>query len=137
MPEQYAHVITPLLMRLFLGLLFFFQGYDKVFRIGVRGVADAFETPMHQHAIGRPLLVSGAAITSYIELLGGLMLILGLFRYIALYALGFDLVLATIGLSIMQPLWDLQHVFRRFVILIALLIIPGTWDTFSLDYFLK
>lgn len=128
---------APLFLRLFLGILFFFQGYDKVFRVGIKGVTDAFETPMRQHAVGRPLLTMGAVITSYVELIGGALLILGLFRYVAMYALGFDLLLATLGFSIMQPMWDLQHVYRRFLLLIILLLLPTAWDTFCLDYFFR
>ena len=134
---EYSNEVAALLLRLFLGVLFLFQGYDKVFRVGIRGVIDAFETPMRDHAIGRPLLVAGAALTSYIELIGGGMLILGFYKYIALYALGIDLLLVATALTIVQPIWDMQHVFRRFILLIFLMLIPDIWDIWSLDHFLK
>jgi putative oxidoreductase len=137
MPTGYNSALVPFFIRVFLGILFFFQGYDKVFKVGVKGVADAFETPMRQHAVGRPLLITGAAITSYVEMIGGLLLIVGLFRQYTLYALGFDLLIATLGFSIMQPVWDLQHVFRRFLLIIILLMIPAAWDTICLDYFIR
>lgn len=125
-------IIAVLILRLILGALFFFQGYDKMFNLGLKEVASAFSLHNKMHVPG--FLVSiFVFITSYVELIGGAMLILGLFKSQVLYFLGFDLVVACIGFSMIRPMWDMQHVFPRLVILILLLLLPQEWDILSLD----
>jgi putative oxidoreductase len=122
-----------LFLRLFLGILFLVQGYDKIFNVKVKGVVEALEHPMREHSVGRPILLLGAFVTSYLEFFGGLFLIFGLFTLPVLYLLGIDLLVALIGLSIMRPIFDIQHLFRRAVLLAALLIMPEPWSIYSLD----
>lgn len=135
--EEYAEIIASFTARVFLGLLFFFQGYDKVFNIKISGVVRTFEQPYKQTGLPLFLLYAGVAVTSFIELAGGILLILGLFKYIALYLLAFDLLIATAGLSLINPMWDLKFSFPRLVILIFLLIIPQEWDKWMLDKWLN
>lgn len=130
---EYAEMIAAFTARVFLGLLFFFQGYDKVFNVGISGVVRTFDEPYRQTKLPKFLLLSGAVVTSFIEMIGGLLLILGLFKYLALYFLAFDLLIAAAGLSLMNPMWDLKFSFPRLVLLLFLLLIPESWDQWALD----
>ena len=38
--------VLSLLLRLVLGILFIFQGYDKVFRVGMKGVTESFQVQL-------------------------------------------------------------------------------------------
>lgn len=74
-----------------------------------------------------------AYYTSYIELVGGILLITGLFKKWALYLLAIDLLVVSFGHGLLEPIWDLQHVIPRAVLLIALFLLPQEWDKWSLD----
>jgi putative oxidoreductase len=130
---EYAEIIAAFTARVFLGLLFFFQGYDKVFNVKISGVIKTFEQPYRQTKLPLIFLQTGAIVTSFIELIGGLMLIFGLFKYIALYLLAIDILIATAALSWMNPMWDLKFSFPRLALLIFLLVIPADWDQWALD----
>jgi putative oxidoreductase len=130
---EYAEIIAAFTARVFLGLIFFFQGYDKVFNVKISGVVKTFEQPYRQTKLPLIFLQAGAIVTSFIELIGGLMLIFGLFKYIALYLLAIDILIATAALSWMNPMWDLKFSFPRLVLLIFLLVIPADWDQWTLD----
>lgn len=126
-----------LIARLFLGILFFVQGYDKVFRVKVQTVYTTM-LPSFNRINMNPILVKVMAyITSYLELIGGFMLILGLFTKGVLLVLGVDLLIVAIGLGILTPMWDMQHAFPRLILLLVLLILPDYWNVFSLDELLK
>lgn len=124
------------IVRVFLGLLFFLQGYDKVFCIGVKQVIETVHTPLS--AKGVPVFFStlGTYFTSYIELVCGAFLIIGFAKYYCLYLLGFDLLFAAIAFGIVEPVWDMKHIFPRLSLLIFLLVIPSSWDVISVDYIL-
>ena len=122
-----------LIMRLLLGVIFFLQGYGKIFDIGVE--------ELHEFAFARdfkdilPVWTTKltAYYTSYVELIAGLMLILGLFRDWALYFLASVLIIVSIGHGIVNPFWPLSDVAFRAMLLIPLLLLPATWDTIRLD----
>jgi putative oxidoreductase len=122
------------LARVILGLLFFFQGIDAVFNIKINGVLQTIEEPLSKIGIPKFLIVTGAWFTCYIELIGGFLLIIGFAKYYAMYLLGLDLIIASIAFGIMKPMWDMQFVFPRLVLLIFLLVIPSEWDVLSVDY---
>jgi putative oxidoreductase len=69
------HDIAPLLLRLGIGLTFFFSGLGKVLG-GVDGVAGFFGS------LGIPFPALMAPVIAYLELFGGLALILGVFTRI-------------------------------------------------------
>jgi putative oxidoreductase len=123
-----------LIARVFLGLLFFFQGFDAVFRVKLSGVLQTIEEPMSRFGMPRFFIVAGAYFTSYIELIGGFLLIIGFAKYYAMYLLGIDLLIASIAFGIVKPMWDMQHVFPRLALLLFLLMIPSHWDVISVDY---
>ncbi|MEP7265027.1 MAG: DoxX family protein [Bacteroidota bacterium] len=131
------HSAAALLTRLFLGILFLFQGYDKVFTIKIAGVIEEFRYELNKKHIPLAAVRTGAWITSLIELAGGALLILGIAKYTVLYFLAADIIMVSIAFSIIRPMWDLQFVFPRLLLLILLLILPAEWDVLSVDYFLK
>jgi len=120
--------------RVFLGVLFFLQGYDKVFRLGVKQVVQAVDTPLSERGVPKFMNTLGAYFTSYIELICGAFLILGFIKYYCLYLLGFDMLFAAIAFGIVEPVWDMKHIFPRLALLLFLLIIPSQWDVLSVDH---
>jgi len=133
----YKLEIVEFIIRLFAGTLFFFQGYDKVFKIKISGVVDTFlEDAEHIH-IHKPLVTAFTYCTSFIELICGALLVIGLFTNYALVALGFDLVLVCFAFSIIRPMWDMQYVFPRLVLITFLLILPNEYTKIALDYLLN
>lgn len=127
-----------LISRLLLGFIFFFQGYGKVFNWGVDQFMrmDFFYKP-YKDILPDFLIFGTAYYTSYVELIGGFLLIIGFKRDYALYALGSVLVLVTIGHGIAEPIWDLSHVMYRAILLLGLLFLPKEWDIYSLDHWIK
>lgn len=128
--------IGVLTLRLLLGFIFLMQGYGKVFNWGVDGVyTSGFATESYQ-MFPDLLLYFFAYYTSYIELIGGLLLIIGLWRDYSLYALASVLVIVTFGHGLASPIWDLSHVMFRAIPLIGLLLLPKNWDRYSIDGFI-
>lgn len=133
--HTYHHeVASVLIARIFLGVLFFLQGYDAIFKIKLRGVYDTVEGPLRAKGIPEFIIRFGVFFTSYIELVCGLFLVFGFLKYYSLYLLGIDLIAVSIIFGLIKPMWDMQHVFPRLVLLLFLLIAPSNWDVFSIDY---
>jgi putative oxidoreductase len=130
----YNEMAAVLLIRIFLGILFFWQGFDKVFNLKIRGVIETFKHPLIEKHFPPFLIPLAAYYTSYIELIGGFLLIIGFAKYIVLYLLGIDLLMVSLAFSIIKPMWDLQQIFTRLVLIAALLVLPSHWDVISLDY---
>jgi uncharacterized membrane protein YphA (DoxX/SURF4 family) len=125
------------IVRVILGILFFFQGHDKLFNVKISGVIDFFKKELGEKKIPGIFVNLSAWYTSCIEFVCGGLLILGMFKTLALYLLGIDLILVAGAFSIMKPVWDMQFVFPRLILLTALLYLPSEWDTFSLDFLMK
>ena len=124
-----------LLIRLVLGIVLLSQGIDKVFNIKIGGVVEALRFPNYgKNLIPLPLLYISAIYTSYVELIGGLAIIIGAFVPYFLYALGLDMVIAVIGLSYKEKMTDLRHIFPRLIMIFILMMMPAKWDLFSLDH---
>ena len=124
--------IALLLMRVVLGILFFFQAYDKIFKLGIENVINTFRQALSGTFLKGRLLDSVVYISSYLEMIGGAMLIAGLWRDQVLYILGADLLAVALIFSLIKPMWDLQFYFPRLVLLITLLLCPHEWDSFTL-----
>jgi uncharacterized membrane protein YphA (DoxX/SURF4 family) len=127
-------IAAALLPRLLLGVLFLFQGFDAVFRVKLKGIMAEIQPTLIARGVPLFLITVGAYFTSYIELICGILVILGFVKYYALYLLGIDLLLATFAFSLVKPMWDMSHVFPRIVLLLFILIIPSNWDVISVDY---
>src|SRR6478735_8709739 len=91
--------LAELFLRIFTAILFLFQGYDKLFRIKIPGVVEAFQGEAANYRIPKWLLVFVAYYTSFTEFFCGLLLLIGLFSNYALFALGLDMILVTIAFS--------------------------------------
>ena len=134
---EYKLQITETIIRIFAGVLFFFQGYDKVFKVKMNAVIETFiEDAEHIH-VRKPWVAAIIYVTSYIELLSGLLLIIGLFTNYALLTIGFDLLLVCFAFSIVRPMWDMQYVFPRLILICTLLFLPNEYNKISLDYLLN
>tara|TARA_B110000285_G_C14950840_1_gene526706 strand:- start:298 stop:702 length:405 start_codon:yes stop_codon:yes gene_type:complete len=128
--------IAVFILRVLLGLIFMMQGFGKVFTWGLDNVYKGFQ-PYEETFLPKFLLVFTAYFTSYIELIGGFLLVIGLFRNYALYALGLVLLIVSFGHGLSSPIWDLSHVFPRAVLLIALLLIPEEWDKWQTEKLIR
>ena len=126
-----------LFIRVLLGIIFFFQGYGKIFTMGVSQVYDRFFKEFESTRLPNWLILTTAYYTSYAELIGGLLLIAGLFRKQAMYLLALDLLIVSFGHGFMEPIWDLSHVIPRAVLLAALFFLPQSWDSWNLDALMK
>lgn len=125
---------TLLLCRLLLGVLFLFQGYEKIFKFKISGVESVYKADLVKRGIPAFLIRPSIFISSWLEFLGGIMLIPGLFTYVTLGVLGINLIGAAVAFSMARPMWDMQYFFPRFALLIFLLIAPHTWNVYSFDY---
>lgn len=130
--------IALLTLRLLLGFIFLMQGYGKVFSWGVENLYSmVFFHGTYEDMLPDSLIRATAYYTSYVELIGGFLLVLGLFRDYALYALASVLVIVSIGHGMAEPIWDLSHVIYRAILLVAILLLPKEWDRFSVDGLVK
>ncbi len=127
-------VVAMFVVRVFLGFLFFFQGFDSVFKIKVKGVLHAIKEPLLQKGVPNSLITLGAYYTSYTNLICGFLLIIGFAKYYALYFIGLGILMTAVAFSIIKPMWDMQYVFPRLVLMIFFLIAPTHWDVISVDY---
>ncbi len=134
---EYKLYIAETLVRVFAGILFFFQGYDKLFKIKMPGVIDTFMADAYRRNISRSFVSLIAYYTSIVEFVGGILLVLGLLSNYALYALGIDLLLVCFAFSFIEPMWDMKHVFPRFLLIILLLLLPLEQNILSLDYLIN
>ena len=134
---DYNDSIALLLLRIVTGILFFFQGYDKIFNIKIRNVVKTFNDPLNKFQIRQGILMPLITLSSFIELISGLLLIIGLFRNSALILLSFNMICVALTFSLIKPMWDMKFYFPRLIFLIFLLIgLPGH-DIFSLDWIFK
>ena len=121
------------LLRTLLGLIFLMQGWGKVFSFGIDGVYKSAFAAMETTWIPVFLLKFTAYFTSYAELIGGLFLVLGLFRKWTYLAFGVVLLLVSYGHGLTSPIWDLQNVFFRAALLVPLMLLPIEWDKWAVD----
>ena len=120
-------------IRLIAGILFFFQGYDKIVKMGVKNVVYTFRDSLSKTFLKGGVLSSAIYASSYIEMMGGAMLITGIARNYLLYILGFDLVCVALVFSLIKPMWDMQFYFPRLILIISLLLLPAEWDVIVLQ----
>jgi uncharacterized membrane protein YphA (DoxX/SURF4 family) len=133
MSDQTSRAAGMLFTRVVLGIIFIMQGYGKIFTYTVPKVYNMFFKDFEATFLPKWLIWSTAYFTSYIELSCGFLLIIGLFREYALYFLAVDLLIVSFGHGILEPIWDLQHVISRAILLITLLLVPRQWDRWNAD----
>jgi uncharacterized membrane protein YphA (DoxX/SURF4 family) len=133
MNDKTPRAAALLFTRALLGIIFLMQGYGKVFTYTVPKVYSMFFNDFEKTLLPKWLIWGTAYYTSYVELICGFLLIIGLFRKYALYLLGVDLLVVSFGHGLIEPIWDLQHVMPRAILLIILLLAPGEWDKWNAD----
>lgn len=124
--------IAEVFVRCFLGILFLFQGYDKLFVVKIKNVINAFHHETDRKHIPSFLLYFTSYFTSITEFTGGISLITGLFHQYVPIILVINLLIVAIAFSFLRPMWDLQHVFPR-VILLTLILLLSNYFYFGLD----
>ncbi|MFT5779672.1 MAG: putative membrane protein YphA (DoxX/SURF4 family) [Crocinitomicaceae bacterium] len=122
-----------LIIRLVLGFIFLMQGFGKIFSMGVDLVHYKYFAGSFKDILPESITYATAYYTSYVELLGGLLLLIGFKRDLALYFLGSVLIIVSFGHGLLDPTWGVQDVLFRLMLLAALLLLPKTWDTISID----
>ncbi|NNC82875.1 MAG: DoxX family protein [Flavobacteriales bacterium] len=124
-----------LFVRVSLGILFLFQAIDKIFTVGLKEFTSTILSGMKKDQVPPGFIRFSAYVSSYIELVGGVFLILGLFLPEVYIILALNLIMVILSFSYMQALWDLKHVFPRMVLLVFLMIMSHELDLYSLDHF--
>ncbi|MFM7823531.1 MAG: DoxX family protein [Bacteroidota bacterium] len=135
--DEISKMVAIMTARVILGLLFLFQGYDKIFRVGIGQVSNAVNTGIGNGFLSPKLVNTTVFISSWIELIAGGMMVLGIFKTIASVALCANLIVVTIGFSWSKPIWDEMHVFVRLSLLLLVMMLPTQWDQLSLDNLIK
>ena len=133
MNQEFNISIAILLLRLVTGILFYFQGYDKIFKIKIDGVVRTFNDSLKDALIPSSLLRPLVYLSSYVELICGGLLFFGLFREYSLYLLAADLVFVAFAFSSIKAMWDLHFFLPRMVFIVSLLLLPPQNDFWSLD----
>ena len=133
MSDQTSRAAGIFFTRALLGIILIMQGYGKIFTYTVPKVYNMFFKDFEATFLPKWLIWCTAYCTSYVELICGFLLIIGLFREYALYFLGVDLLIVSFGHGILEPIWDLQHVIPRAILLITLLLTPQQWDQWNVD----
>lgn len=133
-PTPLNQAVSAFTVRTILGLIFLMQGFGKVFTWGMEVLYHKnFFHGTFKDLLPEFIIYATAYYTSYIELIGGFLLVIGFKVDYALYALASVLIIVTFGHGLAEPIWDLSHVMYRTILLVTLLILPKSWDRFSLD----
>ncbi|GIV27010.1 MAG: hypothetical protein KatS3mg027_0824 [Bacteroidia bacterium] len=121
--------------RWLLAILFFFQAYDRIFRVGLKEATNIIYYQSTEQKLPFTVVKMGVYLTSYIELIAGLLLFIGLFRDYVLYVLCIDLLIAAFGFSYLKPMWDMKHYFPRFIVLCIQLFLPSSSYVIALEHY--
>ena len=131
--QHYQLYTFEFLIRVFTGIIFLFQGYDKLFSVKLKQVVDTFDDEAEKKHIPKTLVIISSYYSSIVEFTGGLFLLLGIFKPIVLTLLGIDLLMVAVAFSSLEAMWDMKHVFPRFVLVSIMMILPPHWEFFSLS----
>lgn len=133
METNQQRIAAAFFLRVLLGLIFLMQGWGKVMGWGVGNVYQNVFASFETTFLPVFALKFAAYFTSYAELIGGFLLAIGLFRKYAYYSLGLVLLLVSFGHGLQEPIWNLQHVIFRAILLGACLMMPLDWDQWQAD----
>jgi uncharacterized membrane protein YphA (DoxX/SURF4 family) len=133
MNTQQSRAAGIFFIRALLGIIFFMQGLGKIFIFTVPVLYEKFFKSFEGGILPKWLIWATAYYTSYIELIGGFLLIAGLFRKYAVPLLALDLLIVSFGHGLEAPIWDLSHVMPRALLLIVLFLAPQEWDVYCAD----
>lgn len=129
-------IVAAFFFRVLLGLIFLMQGWGKIMKYGFEGLGKMFAS--YKETFLPSFLVDFTMyFTTYAELIGGFLLVIGLFRRYAYYTLVAVLLIVSFGHGLTNPIWDLQHVIFRAILLGACLMLPYSWDQWHSDRFFR
>ena len=131
--------IAAFLARFLIGLIFTMAGYWKVFELGAATHAQKyFVEAFQEYWIPDWLLFPLGWLIPFVELGGGLLLMLGWKTKLSLSALGLLLIITTYGHALRQPLFDIDgHTFTRMALILFVLMLPKNTDCITLEHWLK
>ncbi len=136
--NQLNRSVAIFFLRTLLGLVFFWQGWQKCVVWGLEATyRTAFEPLLATTFLPKIVLIVVCVGTSIAELLGGIALCFGLWRNRALYLLAIVLLFVAFGHGEDAGIWSLDHVFPRAVLLATILLLPDEWDEWRLKVFLQ
>lgn len=124
-----------LFARLVLGLMFFQGALWRVFGLGpVEHARRFFVEPYADSFLPQWSLWMAGTAVPFVELMGGALVLVGLWRTFGLILLGGVLVAVTFGHLVAEPIFAFNaHVVPRLVLVVFLLVVPAEWDRFSVD----
>lgn len=135
--DSHMTAFAMLAVRWVLGTLLLFQAFDKIFTVGLSSFNATIVDGLKKSKLPKGFILFSGTVSSYIELVGSIMLILGVFLPLVYPILALNLLMVSIGFSYMKPMWDMNIFFPRFVLLIFLMSIPSVLDIYSLDAFMN
>lgn len=126
-------------MRVMGGLVFAMAGYWKVFILTPAAHANKlFLAQFADSWIPHALLWFLGVTIPFVELIAGVLLILGLFRRPCALVLGFLLLIVTYGHLLKEPLFDIHpYIFTRLILLLPAMILSPIDDPWSIDAWRK
>lgn len=131
--------IVILIVRWILGLLFLMAGYWKVFVLTPASHAQQFFVEGFSGTwIPTWILQALGYSIPFVELVAGLLILVGFRTRDALVVVGLLLVVTTYGHALQQPLFDIDgHTFTRLALVVFLLLAPVGNDKYSIDQLLR
>lgn len=128
-----------ILLRVFLGLIFFTQGLINIIKVGVVNFAQkVYVTPFAESWLPSPLLWMAGLLNPPVQLVGGLALILGFRTKLASLGLAVFLVSIIFGHIIQSPFEDIHDFsIANFIVVLMILFLESEGNRYSLDYALE
>jgi len=117
--------------RLVVGCLTFELGMHKLFIAGLASQMKWFEALAAWFPW--PFLWAVNIYCGVVEFIAGLMLVVGIKRDWALWAILSVLVIVNFGHGLEHMVWDIQQLVFRLSMIVLLLLLPAEWDLFRLD----
>jgi len=129
-------VAARFICRWILGVLFAMAGWWKVFELGpVAHARRFFVEGFAEHWIPEWLLWAFGVSIPWLELIAGVLILIGWQLRRALTAVGLLLIVTTYGHALQQPLFDIDgHTFTRLALIVFLLLAGCDDDRATLDY---
>jgi thiosulfate dehydrogenase [quinone] large subunit len=130
--------IATFLARMLVGVIFTMAGYWKVFELGAHQHAQQFFVEgFQEYWLPEWFLYPLGWIIPFVELIGGLLLVLGWRTRLSLSSLGLLLIVTTYGHALRQPLFDIDgHTFTRMALILFVLMQKPGVDCLGLDFWL-
>jgi len=133
-PDTIRRALAVLFARVVLGLIFFQAGVWKVFVLTPVGHAKRFFLPFADTFLPLWSLWAMGVTIPFAELIGGFLVLVGLFTTAGLSMLGAVLCVVTFGHLLHEPLYAFhEHVIPRLALTLLVLALPRAWDRFSVD----